>query len=44
MSHTGLRYMFFRDNMRSMQQLAVWRGLTGFDLFTGRLSYDATSR
>ena len=35
MSHTGLRYMFFRDNMRSMQQLAAWRGLTGFNLSTG---------
>ena len=33
--HTGLRYMFFRDNMRSMQAMAAWRGLTGFNLSTG---------
>ena len=33
--HTGLRYMFFRDNMRSMQAVAAWRGLTGFNLSTG---------
>jgi predicted permease len=33
--HTGLRYMFFRDNMRSMQAVAAWRGLTGFNLATG---------
>jgi predicted permease len=33
--HTGQRYMFFRDNMRSMQAVAAWRGLTGFNLATG---------
>ena len=33
--HTGLRYMFFRDNIRSMQATAAWRGLTGFNLATG---------
>src|SRR5262249_39818203 len=35
MGHTGVRYMFFRDNMRSMQAVAAWRGLTGFNLSTG---------
>src|SRR4029450_4043437 len=34
-SHTGLRYMFFRDNLQSMQAVAAWRGLTGFNLSTG---------
>jgi predicted permease len=33
--HTGLRYLFFRDNMQSMQAIAAWRGLTGFNLATG---------
>ena len=33
--HTGLRYMFFRDNVRSVEALAAWRGLTGFNLTTG---------
>ena len=35
MGHTGLRYMFFRDNSRSFEALAAWRGLTGFNLATG---------
>jgi len=35
MGHTGLRYMFFRDNVRSFDGLAAWRGLTGFNLTTG---------
>lgn len=33
--HTGLRYMFFRDHMRSFDAVAAWRGLTGFNLSTG---------
>jgi len=33
--HTGLRYMFFRDHARSMEAVAAWRGLTGFNLSTG---------
>ena len=33
--HTGLRYMFFRDHVRSMEAVAAWRGLTGFNLSTG---------
>ena len=33
--HTGLRYMFFRDNMRSIESMAAWRGTTGFNLSTG---------
>src|SRR3954465_1315759 len=33
--HTGLRYMFFRDNLQSFEALAAWRGLTGFNLTTG---------
>jgi predicted permease len=35
MGHTGRRYMFFRDNVRSFDALAAWRGLTGFNLATG---------
>ncbi len=35
MGHTGLRYMFFRDNLRSFDAVAAWRGLTGFNLATG---------
>jgi putative ABC transport system permease protein len=35
MGHTGLRYLFFRDNLRSFDALAAWRGLTGFNLATG---------
>ena len=34
-AHTGLRYMFFRDHLQSMQVLAAWRGLTGFNLSSG---------
>ncbi len=32
---TGLRYLFFRDNMRSFDAMAAWRGTTGFNLATG---------
>jgi predicted permease len=32
---TGLRYLFFRDNMRSVDALAAWRGPTGFNLAAG---------
>jgi len=35
LGHTGLRYMFFRDNMRSIESMAAWRGTTGFNLSTG---------
>ena len=35
MGQTGLRYMFFRDNVHSFDALAAWRGLTGFNLATG---------
>jgi putative ABC transport system permease protein len=35
MGHTGLRYMFFRDNLRSFDAVAAWRGLTGLNLATG---------
>ena len=35
MGHTGLRYLFFRDNLRSFDAVAAWRGLTGFNLATG---------
>ena len=35
LGHTGQRYMFFRDNMRAMEAMAAWRGLTGFNLSTG---------
>lgn len=35
MGHTGLRYMFFRDNMKSLDALAAWRDPTGFNLSTG---------
>ena len=27
--------MFFRDNLRSFDAVAAWRGLTGFNLATG---------
>jgi len=33
--HTGLRYLFFRENMKSLDALAAWRGTTGFNLTTG---------
>jgi putative ABC transport system permease protein len=32
---TGLRYLFFRDTMRSFDAMAAWRGTTGFNLATG---------
>jgi putative ABC transport system permease protein len=35
LGHTGLRYMFFRENLQSFDALAAWRGLTGFNLTTG---------
>ena len=35
LGHTGLRYMFFRDNVRSTEAMAAWRGPTGFNLSTG---------
>jgi putative ABC transport system permease protein len=28
----GARYLFFRDNLRSLEGLAAWRGTTGFNL------------
>jgi predicted permease len=31
---TGLRYLFFRDNMKSFESLAAWRNPTGFNLAT----------
>lgn len=32
---TGVRYLFFRDNMKSFEALAAWRMPTGFNLVTG---------
>lgn len=32
---TGLRYLFFRDNMKSFEALAAWRNPTGFNILTG---------
>jgi putative ABC transport system permease protein len=34
-SHTGAQYMFFRDNMKSVEALAAWRGPTGFNMVAG---------
>src|ERR671911_516939 len=34
-SHTGLRYMYFRDGLRSFQSFAAWRGLTGVNMAAG---------
>jgi len=34
-AQTGARYLFFRDNLRSVDGLAAWRGPTGFNLATG---------
>jgi predicted permease len=34
-AQTGLRYLFFRDHMRSFDAIAAWRGTTGFNLATG---------
>jgi putative ABC transport system permease protein len=33
--HTGRRYLFFRDTLKSVDALAAWRGPTGFNLATG---------
>jgi putative ABC transport system permease protein len=33
--HTGAQYMFFRDNMKSVEVLAAWRGPTGFNMAAG---------
>jgi putative ABC transport system permease protein len=33
--HTGAQYMFFRDNMKSVEALAAWRGPTGFNMAAG---------
>src|SRR5262245_33404568 len=33
--HTGRRYLFFRDTLKSVDGLAAWRGPTGFNLATG---------
>jgi putative ABC transport system permease protein len=35
LGHTGLRYMFFRDNMQSFEAMTAWRGPTGFNLAIG---------
>ena len=35
LGHTGLRYLFFRDNVRSVESMATWRGPTGFNLSNG---------
>jgi putative ABC transport system permease protein len=32
---TGRRYLFFRDNLRSVAALAAWRSPSGFNLATG---------
>ncbi len=34
-AHTGAQYMFFRDNMKSVEALAAWRGPTGFNMVAG---------
>ena len=34
-SHTGAHYIAFRDNMKSFEALAAWRGTTGFNLVAG---------
>ena len=34
-AQTGLRYLFFRESMRSFEALAAWRNPTGFNLATG---------
>jgi putative ABC transport system permease protein len=34
-AHTGAQYMFFRDNMTSVDALAAWRGPTGFNMVAG---------
>ena len=33
--HTGAQYMFFRDNLKSVDALAAWRGPTGFNMAAG---------
>jgi len=33
--HTGEQYMFFRDNMKSVDAVAAWRGPTGFNMAAG---------
>jgi len=33
--HTGAQYLFFRDNMKSVEALAAWRGPTGFNMIAG---------
>jgi predicted permease len=33
--HTGAQYMFFRDNMKSVEALAAWRGPTGYNMVAG---------
>ena len=32
---TGRRYLFFRENLKSMQTLAAWRNPSGFNIATG---------
>jgi putative ABC transport system permease protein len=34
-AHTGAQYMFFRDNLKSVDALAAWRGPTGFNMAAG---------
>ena len=33
--HTGAQYLFSRDNMKSVDALAAWRGPTGFNMVAG---------
>jgi putative ABC transport system permease protein len=33
--HTGAQYLFLRDNMKSVEALAAWRGPTGFNMVAG---------